>query len=224
MDAYAKAWLQFVFPFYVWTIVGVLILLSHYSVKVARLLGPNPVAVMATLFLLSYARILRAIVTPLSAAFLGYSERSEAVWVVDGNVRYLQGKHIPLFLMALVLLVFLFLPYTLLLLFGQWIQRFKVFRWINSPRIRPFRDAYCAPYNPKHRYWNGLLLLLRCIIFIVFGTLNSRSTGVILIVITCICFGLTSYAWIVGVRIYKKWYVEALEASHSKSQHPFGSV
>ena len=88
-----------------------------------------------------------------------------------------------------------------------------MFRWINSPRIRPFRDAYCAPYNPKHRYWNGLLLLLRCIIFIVFGTLNSRSTGVILIVITCICFGLTTYAWIVGVRIYKKWYVEALEAS-----------
>ena len=52
LNAYAKAWLQSVFPFYVWTIVGVLILLSHYSVKIARLLGPNPVAVMATLFLL----------------------------------------------------------------------------------------------------------------------------------------------------------------------------
>ncbi len=38
MDAYAKAWLQFVFPIYVWALVGIIILISHYSSKVATFL------------------------------------------------------------------------------------------------------------------------------------------------------------------------------------------
>ena len=50
MDAYTKAWLQFVFPFYVWALVGIIILISHYSSKVATILGTNPIAVLATLF------------------------------------------------------------------------------------------------------------------------------------------------------------------------------
>ena len=31
MDAYSKTWLQFVFPLYIWVLVGLVILISHYS-------------------------------------------------------------------------------------------------------------------------------------------------------------------------------------------------
>ena len=51
MNAYSRAWLQFVFPLYIWVMVGLLILVSHYSFRVSKWLGNNPVAVLATLFL-----------------------------------------------------------------------------------------------------------------------------------------------------------------------------
>ena len=41
MDAYSKTWLQFVFPVYIWVLVGLVILVSHFSCKFAKLLGNN---------------------------------------------------------------------------------------------------------------------------------------------------------------------------------------
>ena len=66
LSAYGKAWLQFVFPFYVWCIAGLIIVLARYSPRFARLTGNNSVPVLATLFLLSYAKLLRTIITILS--------------------------------------------------------------------------------------------------------------------------------------------------------------
>ena len=63
MDAYSKTWLQFVFPVSIWVLVGVMILVSHFSRRFANLLGNNPVSVLATLILLSYTKILRTFAT-----------------------------------------------------------------------------------------------------------------------------------------------------------------
>ena len=52
MDAYTKTWLQFVFPVYIWLLVGLVILVSRFSRRFAKLLGDSPVAVLATLILL----------------------------------------------------------------------------------------------------------------------------------------------------------------------------
>ena len=213
MDAYAKAWLQFVFPFYVWAIVFGFIIVGHFSARFAKLLGSNPVAILATLFLLSYTKVLRAIAVPLSVTNLNFADSSEAVWLADGNVKYLQGKHIPLFLFSLAILIFLFLPFTFLLFFGQWIQQLKMFHWLNGTRYRAFLDAYWAPYTPKHRYWTGLLLLLRCILFLVSALGNARGDfGFNVVIIGCVCLGLAAVAWL-SFRIYKKWYLQVLEAS-----------
>ena len=122
MDAYSKAWLQYAFPVYVWVLVGAIILASRYSTRITRSLGTNPVAVLATLFLLSYAKLLRSIINPLYVTFLEYPSDPNEVWLVDGNIPYLEGKHIPLFLTSLLALFLLCIPFTLLLLLGQWIQ------------------------------------------------------------------------------------------------------
>ena len=85
------------------------------------------------------------------------------VWLYDANIDYLSGKHIPLFIVAVLVFLFLFLPYTLLLLFGQWLQaisHLRLFSWVNSARLKPFMDSYHAPYKANHRYWPGLLLVL----------------------------------------------------------------
>ena len=70
MDEYVRSWLQFVFPLYVWTLVGLIIVSSEYSPRIARLFGSNPVAVLATLFLLSYSKLLRTIIATFSFTFL----------------------------------------------------------------------------------------------------------------------------------------------------------
>ena len=67
MDAYAHTWLQFAFPLYVWVLISAIILASRYSTVVTRLLGSNPVAVLATLLLMSYTKYSRlsSLSTPL---------------------------------------------------------------------------------------------------------------------------------------------------------------
>ena len=136
MDAYVKTWLQFVFPLYVWALIGMIVLGSYYSGRVAKIFGRNPIAVLATLFLLSYAKLLRTVIAALSFTSLEYPNNSRiAVWLYDGNVRYLSAKHIPLFTASMVCLIFLFLPYTILLIFGQWLQarsQLKIFSCINN--------------------------------------------------------------------------------------------
>ena len=62
LDAYTQTWLQFVFPLYVWLLIGAIIFISRYSITVSKLIGHNPIAVLATLILMSYMKILKIIV------------------------------------------------------------------------------------------------------------------------------------------------------------------
>ena len=79
MDAYDKTWLQFIFPVYIWALMGIVIIASNLSHRLARLFGSNPVAVLATLFLLSYSKILRTISEALSVTFLEFPNENVAV-------------------------------------------------------------------------------------------------------------------------------------------------
>ena len=93
MDTYVKTWLQPVFPIYIWTMVVVIILSSHYSTRVAKLCGRNAVSVLATLFLLSYVKMLRTFVSALSFTVIDYPDGQKIkVWLYDGNVHYMQGN------------------------------------------------------------------------------------------------------------------------------------
>ena len=174
MDTYGRTWLQFIFPFYVWTLVGLIVVVSHYSTFAARLFGRNPVSVLATLFLLSYTKLLQTIIVVFSFTYINYPDTKETrvVWLYDANIDYLKGKHIILFTITLLFLVFLFLPYRLLLLFGQCLRRLpkkKGLHWTGSLVFNSIMDAYHAPYKIKHRYWTGLMLLVRCVLFLTFS-------------------------------------------------------
>jgi len=222
MDAYSKTWLQFVFPVYIWMLVGLMILVSHFSQRFANLLGSNPVSILATLILLSYAKILHTLITAVSFTDVEYHNVSftdlqynRRVWLYDANIDYLVGKHIPLFLVAMLVFIFLFLPYTLLLLFGQWLQaisHMKLFSWVNSARLKPFMDSYHAPYKAKHRYWPGLLLVLRFVLLLVFALNYQHDPSINLLAILVGTGVLTVWAWFSG-GVYKNWYLDALEGS-----------
>ena len=213
MDAYSKTWLQFVFPVYMWSLVGLIILVSHYSPRFARLLGNNPVSILGTLILLSYTKILRTLITALYITYLEYPTLKKMVWLCDANIDYLSGKHIPLFLVAVLVFLFLFLPYTLLLLFSQYLQaisHLRLFSWVNSARLKPFIDSYHAPYKAKHRYWPGLLLLLRFTLLLVFAFNIQEELSINLLAILVGTGILVVWAWVSG-GVYRNWCLDALE-------------
>ena len=211
MTAFAQTWLQFVFPIYIWILIILITITSKYSVRVSKLIGHNPIAVLATLLLMSYTKILKIIIDVYSTAQLEYPDnKTVTVWLKDGNVPYLQSRHLLLTVVTSLVLVFLFLPYTLLLLLGYKLYRFsgrKHMRWLN--RLKPLLDSYYAPYNKHTRCWTGFLLLVRCALYIVF-TLGDASRNLFAIIITffiiVIAFGL------VPGRIYTNYYINILES------------
>ena len=212
-DAYAKTWLEFVFPIYIWVIVGFLVCISHCSVTATKLLGSSPVPVLATLFLLAYAKLLRAIIAALSLTILHYPDKNVVVWIHDANVSLV--KYIPLVVVALLFLLFLFLPYTLLLFLGQWLQsnsHICILSWVKNSRLKGILDPYHAPYNPQHRFWTGLLLLLRCALFLIFAFNISGDNSINLLVISSTTSGIFVGFALLG-KVYKNWYLNVLELS-----------
>ena len=203
---------------YIFAVVGLMILVSCFSSKFARLLGNNPISVLATLIFLSCTKILHTLITVLYVTSLEYPMYNSMVWLYDANIGYLSGKHIPLFLVAVLIFLFLFLPYTLLLLFGQWLQgisHMRLFSWVNSTRLKAFMDSYHAPYKAKHRYWPGLLLVLRFVLFLVFAfefnpQLDRTSINLLAILVG---IGIVQrWTWVSG-GVYRSWCLDALEGS-----------
>ena len=214
LDAYVKTWLQFVFPLYIWFLVIAIITLSHYYTFAARLSGNNAVPVLATLFLLSYAKLLRIIIIVFQSTELEYSNNSvKQVWLYDGNVDYLKGKHIPLFIASLLLLL-ISIPYTTLLIFIQYLQHrssYRVLFWVK--KLKPLFDAYTGPCNDRHRYWTGLLLLVRIVLFLTFS-LNTRGNADInLLAIILTVLSLFMHDVLFGT-VYKTWSLNAIEYSY----------
>ena len=210
MDEYSRAWLEFAFPFYLIALVVIIMVVSEKSSKLASLLGSsNPVATLATLILLSYTRLLRVSIHILSLGILTYPDgHSEYVWLADANIQYFKGKHIPLCLMGIVILI-ISLIYISFLIFRHLIPykctaATKWLDWLDSPRLKSFMDAYHAPFRPSYRSWCGLLLLFRTIVFLT-SSLNYNGDQQI----NLMCVAILSFATIhlknLCGRIYKNW-------------------
>lgn len=215
LNEYFQTWLQFAFPLYVWFLISLIIFCSRYSILVSKLIGSDPIAVLATLLLMSYTKILKIVVEVYSSVDLDYPDgKKVTVWLKDANVPYMQSKHLLLTIVTSLVLILFFLPYTLLLLLGHQLYRFsgrKHLNWLMR-RIKPLLESYYAPYNVHTRYWTGFLLLVRCALYIVFSynSLGGERMSLLAIVITFT--GITIVAWL-SIKIYRKFVVNVIEAS-----------
>ena len=214
MNIYHYSWLQFLFPFYVYILIGCIIVACHYSRSISRLFGQNPVAVLATLVLLSYSKITKALIAPLSYTHLAYfSSQNESktvlVWLYDGDVQYFREyRHIILGLFVVIIAVIVLLPYIFLLLFGHWLYKYsdrKVFSWLN--KLKPFLDAYYAPFRRQSRYWIGILLLARGGLFLTFIFNATDDDNDNILVVASVSAALT----LMKGRVYEKHYNDILE-------------
>ena len=172
LTTFWKTWLQFVFPAYIFTITGLTVLAISYLTKQTSLLRNRGVSVLGTIFLLSYMKIMRIIIATMNpSTLMEYPSRSDiVVWSEDGNLTYFGLPHIFLFIAGLAA-IFLWLPYTLILLMIGCFRRVPLSRLLKwTKRFSPLFDAYFAPLKHQHKYWFGVLLLARGILLICFAS------------------------------------------------------
>ena len=235
MDACGKAWLQFVFPLYVislvllfiilgsadqWKILRVTrlnVIISPLSKKATTFLGNRAVSVLATLFLLSYTKLIRTVILIFSKASIQCCDSSTdlchhsyTTWYLDGNIRYFTGCHLFLVIVACILSVVIILFTTFLVMFPLLAEnRLQAFECRGTWRLKlqPWFDAYGSPYKERYRFWVGLSIVVRCIMALVVALAPSNSAQ------------LTALAWIslilimvvAFLQVYKHRLLNALE-------------
>ena len=215
LDAYIKTWLRLAFPVYIISLVVMVIIVSEYSNKFAGLIGKrDPISTLATLILISYANLLSVTITALSYAKIDYPDgKQEIVWLPDGNVKYFQGKHIPLALVA-VFIILIGLPYTILLFLWQWIvsaPNWKLFIWTRNTKLNAFIATYHVPHNSKYRYWTGLLLLARGVFYITASITESAHPQTLPLLSALLSGGLILLKGLSGHRVYKNSLSDVLD-------------
>ena len=162
MDEYAKRWLQLVFPAYLICIAVVIILTSRYSIRIQRLTARRALPVLATLFLLSYTKVLLGVSTILfyySTITDLPSNHIRTVWSVETSIPLFGLKFTILFITCLLLFIVL-IPFNVILIFTRTLSYFRVVTY-----FKPLLDAYQGPYKIKFYYWTGLQLVIRAIFF-----------------------------------------------------------
>ena len=213
LNALWKTWLQFLFPLYIWAIAGGIIVVARHSSRITELIGNRAVPLLATLCLLSYMKLLRTVIQALAFAMLksdpeGYGH---AVWYLDGNYSYCKPPHAYLLIAALLALVLLWCPYTLILFSVQWLRRvshLKCLRWIT--KFTPFYDACFAPLKDKHQYWFGVLLLVRGVLLLIYSLTFTITPDINLLILIVVLMVLLLYTLI--LRVYKRKSVKILES------------
>ena len=137
--------------------------------KVFEALWKNSVKVLATIFLLSFGKLIRAVIATVFVTNVkSYNGKIYmSVWLLDANVHYLYGKHKILFVAACVAGTVAVI-YALTLTFIQCLRRAPRSRCGLIQRFKLLLDAYTGPYNDKYYFWTGCLLLVRVILFVSF--------------------------------------------------------
>ena len=214
LNYYSYTWLQFVFPFYLWFLVGLIILACKYSSRAMKLFGSNPVAVLATVVLMSYSKLLHTSEQILSYVTVYYSNGTqEKRWKIDPTLLYFQGKHIPLALFGIFIVLTFLVPYILLISFGHYLQKRtnqRGLRWLI--KIKPILDAYYAPFHDSTRYWVGLMLFIRTCLSITYSALTNTEHNTILVIVSSVLTGVALIPWLQH-KIYEKNFVNVLEGS-----------
>ena len=200
---------------YIISLVVLVIIISEYSPRFAGLIGKkDPIATLATLILLSYAKLISVCIIILLPADLDYPDGSRiTVWLPDGNINYRQQKHLGLYIVAILIIVIIIIPYTILLLLWQWIvhaPKWKIFKWTRNTKLNAFISVYHAPYTSKYRYWTGLQLLVRGCLFAIVSRTRSEDPQASLLP-TIILFGGLLTLKTARVTVYKSLLVDVID-------------
>ena len=190
MTAYAATWLRFMFPIYVLLIVVAMAFASRYFQIIEKITRKRAIPVIATLYLLSYGKIMLITFHVLFSYTTVYhlrSEKKNLYWTMDSSVEVFGVRFSFLFIFCSFVFVFLIIPTNILLISGKTVYRFKIV----VTYLKPFLDAYEAPFKDNCRYILGVELLFRAVTFAITSmsppNIAAIYSGMILIYIVFVC-------------------------------------
>ena len=214
LNGYWKTWLQFIFPFYT---AGLFLLGLQFSSKLSKLFGDRSVPTLATLLFMSNTKLLRTIIAALGLAQIKIfsndsSVTMSSVWSIDGRYTYGTHPHIYLVLVAVACLLFLWLPYTLLLLLMQWLRKVPYSKPSQLiTRYKPVFDTYYAPLKDKHHYWFGVLLLVQGILLFISSLTSNVYPNINLFLL--LSFATLLLFYMSFMQVYRRTIVLIAESS-----------
>ena len=185
-----KTVVLYFFPFYLWFIVAVIVLLSRCSTRIANLIVGSSVQVLVTLMYISYSDLLSISLLVLTPAHLHFNNTNSSgkllVWFKDGSVLYGQNPyHIALICMSIAVLSLFIIPFTLVGLFGVKLLRSRFI----AKYVHPFIDAIHGPYKEKLRYWFGVRLVVLSLMYIIAVVLQGNNMSLQLLLFVFILNG-----------------------------------
>ena len=178
MGITGKTGLQFVFPVYLWSLVLGLVIISRYSTRISNLIVGSSVQVLATLIQLSFAKLLLTVSDIFTSAEVHTTHHHPLiVWYFGGNITYLSGGHLVLFLLSLLTSLLFLLPYLVITTIASHLRKYRL-----SKHIRPLIDAYHGPYKDRLGYWFGVRQWLVVFLYIVYANLRGVHPLIMLII------------------------------------------
>ena len=178
LNALIKTALQFIFPVYLWLIILVLVTISKRSSFFANLTVHSSIQVMATLFYLSFAKLLLTAIDIFIPVNVQTPHGEFTVWYVDGNLPYLRNSgHVALFITAIITSICYLLPFLLWTTCGSLLAR--RLRWIK--KRRNLIDAYQGQYRDGWGWWFGARLWLLVCSYISYALLRGNNPSLLLL-------------------------------------------
>ena len=104
------------------------------------------------------------------------------------------------------------IAYTFLIFSWRWLRECKGCKWAKNQRLHSFIDTYHIPHTMKHRYWTGLLLLVRIIVYILSAFSVSTDPRITFLSVIAIMSCLFLYKTAFIIRVYKNWLLNAMDS------------
>ena len=211
-----KAVLQLAFSAYVVILVIIVIIISERSTKFARIVGKgDPVAVLATMILLSFTKLFKAVIGSITLIYFQPAYGSRNIYPTNFIALKPDFTVIGKALFVISSLVgVLCLLYAALVFFWKWLvqcQNKIVFRWVRYQKLQHFMEPYQAPYTAKYRYWTGLLLIVRITLFGVSAINFTRDPRVDFVSTIFVIGCLILFRAVMVKRLYKNALLDVLE-------------
>ena len=227
-DYIIKGAIQFVFfPIYIILLVIIVVVASECSSKFAKIVSKlgNPVSVLATMILFSYAKLSTLLITYFSIVYgypaYGSSEVNyDATMIGDIFVRLTSTQKstgvMAVLLLMMIPIFILYVIFTVLVFSWQWLLRYQdkaIFKWVRYQKLRHLLEPYHAPYAAKYRYWTGLLLVVRILLYLISFVNFSLDPRVDLMAIIFLVGGLILLKGVIAKRVYKNWPLDVMETA-----------
>lgn len=165
---------SFSYPIY---LLGIIFAIYYAAKKITVVskMGFAITKTFATLVIVLYVLVAETCVRVLGFVQLTtLSGRKVLRWRYDPEVEYFTGVHAATIVVSIVILTIYVIPLPFLLLCPE-----KLYKMKCTNHLKPFFDAIWNPFKPQYRYWLGLRLLLRMLLFL-FATLLPSPLNIFL--------------------------------------------